>query len=88
MEVTCGGVGRCTALPACTHERPCTPTHLVVAEPDAALCNAEVDDMVEEGLALGVPLGRGERMRQHLLQKLQVRLLVKRLHTHEQRPSL
>lgn len=53
--------------------------NLVVAQPDAPLCNAEAEDMVQEGLALGMPLGSGECLSQHLLQQLQVRLLVKGL---------
>ncbi len=57
--------------------RHSSPQHLVVAQPDAALCDAEVDHVVQEGFALGVPLGRGKCLSQHLLQQLQVRLLVK-----------
>lgn len=55
---------------------------LVIAQPDAALCNAEAEYMVSEGLALGVPLGRGKRLCQHLLQQLVVWLLIKSLHMH------
>ena len=57
-------------------------THLVVAQPDAPLCNAEAEYMVSERFALGVPLGRGKRLCQHLLEQLVVRLLIKCLHMH------
>lgn len=53
---------------------------LVVAQPDAALCNAEAEHVVQEGLALGMPLGGGKHLSQHFLKQLQVRLLVKGLH--------
>jgi len=52
---------------------------LVVAQPDAAVGHAEGEHMVTEGLALVVPPRRGKRLRQHLLEQLQVRLLVERL---------
>ena len=53
--------------------------HLVVADPDAVVRHREADNMIEEGLAAGVTLGRRKGLRQHLLHQLQVRLLVKRL---------
>lgn len=52
---------------------------LVVAQPDAAVGHAEGEHMVAEGLALVVPPRRGKRLRQHLLEQLQVRLRVERL---------
>lgn len=69
--------GDATTRIACTAE---PHPDLIVAQPDAPLRNAEAEDVVQEGLALGMPLGRGKDLSQHLLQQLQVRLLIKRLH--------
>jgi len=46
-------------------------THLKVAEPDAPVEMREGEDMVEEGLALGVLVGHVEALRQHLLGETQ-----------------
>lgn len=53
--------------------------HLVVPEPDTAVYTCEAEDMIKEGLAALMALGRCKGMRQHLLQQLQVWLLVKGL---------
>ncbi len=51
-------------------------SHLVVAQPDAAVGDGEGNHVVEEGFALVVPLGRREHVRQHLLQHQPVRRAV------------
>ena len=55
-------------------------SHLIVPEPDTAVYARKAEDMIEEGFAALMALGRCEGMREHLLQQLQVRLLVKGLH--------
>ncbi len=57
-------------------------TNLVVAQPHSVVCHAEGEHVVMEGLALGVALGGGEHVRQHLLQQLQMGLLIECLHQH------
>lgn len=56
---------------------------LIVAQPHPVVCHAEADHVIMEGLALGVTLWGGEDVREHLLQQLQVGLLIKCLHTHQ-----
>lgn len=50
--------------------------HLVDSEPDAVVVVVEGDDVVDEGFGLRVVLGRVERLMQHLLHQLEVRLRV------------
>lgn len=67
--------------------QPHPPTRLIVPQPNAAVGNAEGEHVVAERLALVVAPRRGERLRQQLLEQLQVRLLVKRLHARPCRLS-
>lgn len=53
--------------------------HLVVADPDPVVCDREIDDMIDEGLALRVALWRHEDLGQELLGNLPVGLLVEGL---------
>ncbi len=50
--------------------------YLVVSQPYPVVKEMEADDMVMEGLAFGVPSGRGKALSEHLLHQLQVRLLI------------
>ena len=58
--------------------------HLVVPQPDAAVGDAECQHVVQEGLAARVPPRRRKGLRQHLLQQLQVRLVVEGLRAGRQ----
>ena len=53
--------------------------HLVVPQPQPVVSHAEADHVIMEGLAPGVALGRGEDVCEHLLQQLQMGLLIKGL---------
>ena len=61
------------------HQNGIRKGDLVVAQPDAAVGHAEGEHVVQEGLAARVALGRREGLHEHLLEQLQVRLLVERL---------
>mmetsp|Transcript_3054 Transcript_3054/g.4898 ORF Transcript_3054/g.4898 Transcript_3054/m.4898 type:complete len:256 (+) Transcript_3054:479-1246(+) len=50
--------------------------NLVVTEPDAAVLPIKGEDVVQEGLHLVVPVRCGEGVREHLLDELEVRLLI------------
>lgn len=52
-------------IPACMLDfcAAAAATRLVVAQPDASISDAEGGDVVEEGLALVVPLGGGKHLR-------------------------
>lgn len=73
---------RCTQACKVNHSRGFwdAGTDLVVAQPHSVVCDAEGDHMVMEGLALRVALWGGKHVRQHLLQQLEMRLLIKGLH--------
>lgn len=53
--------------------------HLVIAYPQAIVCNCEVNDMVNEGLAPGVASRGGKHVSHHLLDNLPVGLIIERL---------